>query len=46
MPPGRHRHGRRELPGGTVEPGEGPRGVVVRELAGETGLTTRPDDPA
>lgn len=36
---GRHRLGTRELPGGTVEPGESLREAVVRELAEETGLS-------
>ncbi|MFF0225440.1 NUDIX domain-containing protein [Streptomyces sp. NPDC004629] len=35
---GQHRLGTRELPGGTVEPGESLQEAVVRELAEETGL--------
>jgi ADP-ribose pyrophosphatase YjhB (NUDIX family) len=41
---GRHRLGTRELPGGTVEPGESLRETVVRELAEETGLHADPAD--
>ncbi|MEU2778597.1 bifunctional class I SAM-dependent methyltransferase/NUDIX hydrolase [Streptomyces sp. NPDC007162] len=41
---GRHRLGTRELPGGTVEPGESLSEAVVRELAEETGLTALPAD--
>ncbi|GGY15163.1 hypothetical protein GCM10010358_78920 [Streptomyces minutiscleroticus] len=43
---GRHHRGTRELPGGTVEPGESLRETVVRELAEETGLRARPEDVA
>ncbi|MEU8928964.1 bifunctional class I SAM-dependent methyltransferase/NUDIX hydrolase [Streptomyces sp. NPDC048409] len=41
---GRHQRGTLELPGGTVEAGESFTAAVVRELAEETGLLTRPDD--
>ncbi|MEU0336672.1 NUDIX domain-containing protein [Streptomyces sp. NPDC006193] len=41
---GRHRLGTRELPGGTVEPGESLQETVVRELAEETGLYADPAD--
>jgi SAM-dependent methyltransferase len=41
---GRHRLGTRELPGGTVEPGESLQEAVVRELAEETGLYADRDD--
>ncbi|QEU97942.1 NUDIX domain-containing protein [Streptomyces kanamyceticus] len=41
---GHHRLGTTELPGGTVEAGEALEEAVVRELAEETGLTTRTED--
>lgn len=42
---GRHRLGTLELPGGTVEPDDASfEETVVRELAEETGLITRPED--
>ncbi|MFD7054254.1 NUDIX domain-containing protein [Streptomyces mirabilis] len=41
---GYHRRGTRELPGGSVEPGESLTRAVVRELEEETGCAAREED--
>ncbi|WP_189967176.1 NUDIX hydrolase [Streptomyces violascens] len=42
--PGLHRRGTRELPGGSVEPGESLKGAVIRELHEETGCAAHEED--